>query len=252
MYQRIVPILPARSLPFCVPTSVEGKFMKSALLLGTLMTLGAVLLLVLRPAPAAAGTDAVSGDFKVLAPISHGSLTIFPVVAAKVHDTSGFLTLDEGIRSGDVTVTEVGKINSMIRRRHTMPVQSGAQVNRLVLVNNSRLPLILLAGEVVTGGQQDRVVGKDRIVPAETDPVDLSVFCVEHGRWTEKSANFNTNGSVMVQPSVRKQAMAAKDQQKVWDEVSRSQNSFAAAVGAAPATGQDANDCAVREFRGTN
>ena len=79
--------------------------MKSALLLGTLMTLGAVLLLVLRPAPAAAGTDAISGDFKVLAPISHGSLTIFPVVATKVHDTSGFLTLDEGIRSGDVTVT---------------------------------------------------------------------------------------------------------------------------------------------------
>ncbi|PYP82227.1 MAG: hypothetical protein DMG65_26770 [Candidatus Angelobacter sp. Gp1-AA117] len=231
--------------------------MKSALLLGTLMTLGAVLLLVLRPAPAAAGTDAISGDFKVLAPISHGSLTIFPVVATKVHDTSGFLTLDEGIRSGDVTVTEVGKINSMLRRGHTMPLQSGAQVNRLVLVNNSKLPLILLAGEVVTGGQQDRVVGKDRLVPPESDPVDLSVFCVEHGRWTESAPKFSTNGSVMVQPSVRKQAMVAKDQQKVWDEVSRSQGGLADMVAASPGVtagapaGQNANDITVRELHST-
>lgn len=231
--------------------------MKSALFLGTWMTLGAVLLLVLRPAPVAAGADTVSGDFKVLAPISHGSLTIFPVVAVKVHDTSGFLTLDEGIRSGDVTVTEVGKISSMLRRRHTMPLQSGAEVNRLVLVNNSKLPLILLAGEVVTGGQQDRVVGKDRLVPAESDPVDLSVFCVEHGRWTESAPKFSTNGSVMVQPSVRKQAMAAKDQQKVWDEVSRTQSGLADMVFASPGVaggavgGQNANDARVRELHST-
>jgi hypothetical protein len=30
----------------------------------------------------------------------------------------------------------------------------------------------------VTGGKQDRVIGKDRIVPPESDPVDLGVFCV--------------------------------------------------------------------------
>ena len=92
-------------------------------------------------------------------------------------------------------------------------------MNRLVLVNNSKHPLILLAGEVVTGGKQDRVVGKDRIVPAESDPVDLSVFCVEHGRWTETSTKFDTHASVMLQPSVRMKAMADQDQQKVWDEV---------------------------------
>ncbi len=73
----------------------------------------------------------------------------------------------------------------------------------------------------MTGGKQDRVVGKDRIVPAESDPVDLSVFCVEHGRWTETSTKFDTHASVMLQPSVRMKAMADQDQQKVWDEVGR-------------------------------
>src|SRR5437588_10365184 len=203
--------------------------MKTISGLGTLMILGAVLLLVMRPASIQAGTEAAVTDFKVLAPISHGNLTIFPVVAAKVHDTSGFITLDEGIHSGDVTGTEVGKVHSIRRRPPQAYVPSGgAEVNGLVLINNSKRPLILLAGEVVTGGKQDRVVGKDRIVPAESDPVDLSVFCVEHGRWVESSAKFDTHAYVMAQPSVRKQAMVANNQQKVWDEVANSKASMSA------------------------
>ena len=175
---------------------------------------------------------ATTNDYKILAPITHGDLTIFPVVSAKSHDTSDFITLDEGIRSGEVVVTEVGNLHSTMRRRppyQPRPYQ-GAEVNRLVLVNNSKHPLILLAGEVVTGGKQDRVVGKDRIVPAESDPVDLSVFCVEHGRWVETSTKFDTHASVMLQPSVRMKAMADQDQQKVWDEVGRSRTAMAAAL----------------------
>jgi ARG and Rhodanese-Phosphatase-superfamily-associated Protein domain len=199
-------------------------------------------------------TAAIAGDYKVLDPISHGDLTIFPVVSAKVHDTSEFLTLDEGIRSGEVVVTEVGTLHSTMRRRPYVPRGGGAEVNRLVLVNNSKRPLILLAGEVVTGGKQDRVVGKDRIIPAESDPVDLSVFCVEHGRWTETSAKFDTHASVMVQPSVRMKAMADKDQQKVWDEVGRSKTAMASAVGSSSPSatpGPDGTGYSVRELNST-
>jgi hypothetical protein len=176
----------------------------------------------------AGSLPATSNDYKILAPITHGDLTIFPVVSSKSHDTSDFITLDEGIRSGEVVVTEVGNLHSTMRRHppyQTRPYQ-GAEVNRLVLVNNSKHPLILLAGEVVTGGKQDRVVGKDRIVPAESDPVDLAVFCVEHGRWIESSTKFDTHASVMLQPSVRMKAMADQDQQKVWDEVANSKKNM--------------------------
>src|SRR5262249_11582180 len=168
-------------------------------------------------------------------PITHGDLTVFPVVSARTHDTNQFLTLDEGVRSGEVVVTEVGNLHTMMRRRPVPQTYRGsAQVNTLVLVNNSDHPLILLAGEIVTGGKQDRVVGKDRIVPAESDPVDLGVFCVEPHRWVEKSANFDTHASVMAQPSVRKKAMAEKDQQQVWDEVNSAKTNFGSAILAAP------------------
>jgi hypothetical protein len=206
---------------------------------------GLVLMAVAAPGDTA-GLPASINDYKVLAPITHGNLTIFPVVSAKVHDTSDFITLDEGIRSGEVVVTEVGNLHSVMRRRPPyVPVRpAGAEVNRLVLVNNSKHPLLLLAGEVVTGGKQDRVVGKDRIIPGESDPVDVSVFCVEHGRWTNTSAKFDTHASIMLQPSVRMKAMADQDQQKVWDEVGRSRTAMAQAVApppphatATPATG---------------
>jgi len=158
-------------------------------------------------------------NYKVLNPISHGNLTIFPVVTSTTHDTSGFITLDEGIRSGEVVVTEAGSTGGLIRGPHRRIPISGARVNSLVLVNNSKRPLILLAGEIVTGGKQDRVVAKDRVIPAESDPVDLGVFCVEPGRWTDTSAQFSTMKSQMAQPSVREKAMVAKDQQQVWNSV---------------------------------
>jgi sulfur carrier protein ThiS len=179
----------------------------------------------------------------VLAPIRHGNLTVFPVVAQKAHETGDFLTLDEGLRSGEVVVSEYGSIRPMIRRRplHLIPDPSGgAEVNRLVLVNNSKRPLLLLAGEIVTGGKQDRVIGKDRLVPAESDPIDLSVFCVEPGRWVGTSSRFAAgyrDGVVpMAAPAVRSKAMADKDQTKVWAEVRKEQNEFIASMPAAAAT----------------
>ena len=74
---------------------------------------------------------AVAGEtpsgYKVLQPISHGSLTIFPVVAVTTHDTSEFLTLDEGLRSGEVVVTEAGRVQPLIRRgRRSMPSGNGS------------------------------------------------------------------------------------------------------------------------------
>jgi len=206
--------------------------MKNLMVWGAFMTLATMLVLAAAKPSAPVGNSAPVSEYKTLAPITHGDLTIFPVVAEKVHDTSGFITLDEGMRSGEVVVTEVGKIAGMIRR-HPRPMYqqaNSAEVNRLVLVNNSKRPLILLAGEVVTGGKQDRVVGKDRIVPAESDPVDLSVFCVEHGRWIESSTKFDTHASVMAQPSVRKSVMADKQQQEVWNTVSESKAAMSAAA----------------------
>jgi hypothetical protein len=192
---------------------------------------------------AAGGPAETHGPYRVLAPIESGNLLLFPVVQGNGKSAPGtpFLTLDEGLKSGSVEVTEAGKVRGLVRNRDNGPVMPpdrfrGDQVNTLVLVNNSNKPLLLLAGEIVTGGKQDRVIAKDRIVPPGSDPIDLSVFCIEPGRWVESSTVFGTSAkapvaSFMVQPTVRQRAMVAKDQQEVWDSVHGS----IAAVAAAPA-----------------
>ena len=196
-----------------------------------------------------AGEITPASGYKVLEPIRHGNLTVFPVVAAKNYPTGEFLTLDEGLHSGEVLVTEAGSVQGLIRRHGAPAIRhDGAEVNRLVLVNNSKRPLLLLAGEVVSGGKQDRVIGKDRIVPPESDPVDLSVFCVEPGRWVASTEHFGAsealygNGAngfafkatpptaLMVQPSVRAKAMADKNQNEVWNEVNKQKAAMAERV----------------------
>jgi sulfur carrier protein ThiS len=204
------------------------------------LLVGGIALLILAsifvPCLLEAGEVSQPSGYSLLDPIRSGNLTVFPVVANKSYDTGQFLTLDEGIRSGEVVVTEAGQAQGLIRRRPTAHPVRDAEVNQLVLVNNSKRPLLLLAGEIVTGGKQDRVIGKDRIVPAESDPVDLSVFCVEPGRWTasEGKYNFGTargdTAALFAAPAVRSKAMVAKDQQQVWDEVRKSQHAMAETV----------------------
>ena len=211
-----------------------------------------------EPRSVRAGEETLASGYKVLEAIRNGSLTVFPVVTSKSYATSEFLTLDEGLRSGEVVVTEYGNVRGLVRNRVAPAAQrDSAEVNRLVLVNNSKRPLLLLAGEIVAGGKQDRVIGMDRIVPSESDPIDLSVFCVEPGRWVASSDRFGSSGAtygvaggrsagttasaksagtLMAQPSVRAKAMGDKDQSQVWAEVRKQQQSMTAEVAQASPT----------------
>ena len=158
-------------------------------------------------------------DWRLLEPITYENLSVFPVVSGHSNDTGAFLTLDEGLANGEVQVRERGS-DGMVRNRDGVvrpAFQNGASVNQLVLVNRSKRPLLLLAGELVSGGKQDRIIGKDRLVPAGAEPLPLDVFCVEHGRWSA-GADFD-KAKTIVHPSVREQAALERDQSKVWSAV---------------------------------
>jgi len=162
------------------------------------------------------------GNWRLLDPVVYENITIFPVISSSSQDTSPFLTLDQGLSSGEVMVSEQGAAG-LTRTRDGRPVavpqyNNGASVNQLVLINRSKRPLLLLAGELVSGGKQDRIIGKDRIVPVGSEPLPLDVFCVEHGRWTGVSAQFIASKTI-VHPSVREQAAVAQNQNEVWGAV---------------------------------
>ena len=179
------------------------------------------------------------------APVKHENLTVFPVLSDEASGTNEFITLDAGIRSGKVKVTEMTANHSQ-RQRITPPhnVQNnqavqqqatyqgdGAQVNKVLVTNNSGKTLVLIAGEFILGGKQDRIVGHDCIVSSTNAPMPIDVFCVEHGRWQSRAgANRGTSSGasggvshgyapsfapadeVMAAPNVRANAQAKKSQ----------------------------------------
>src|ERR1035438_3366246 len=89
---------------------------------------------VVVPCLLQAGEMAPASGYSLLSPIRSGNLTIFPVVAGKSFETAEFLTLDEGLRSGDVVVTEAGQARGLIRHRPGEPAMMhpirDAEVNR--------------------------------------------------------------------------------------------------------------------------
>jgi hypothetical protein len=168
----------------------------------------------------ASGPDSSSG-WRIGDPATYETLTVFPVLSSQEAYTADFETLDAALASGEAIVAEQGEY--MRRSRdgiaQSVPmISSGAQVNQLVLVNRGKRPLLLLAGEVVSGGKQDRIIGKDRIIPIGAQPLPLDVFCVEHSRWTG-SGNTFAAAKTMVHPTVREQAAVDQDQNKVWAAV---------------------------------
>src|SRR5881398_3348206 len=193
------------------------------------------------PASPPAPQPKAEGDWRILDPVTYENISVFPVVTSYGQDTSAFLTLEEGLATGEVVVRERGS-EEMVRGRDGrlvyIPQPTGASVNQLVLLNRSKRPLLLLAGELVSGGKQDRVIGKDRIVPVGAPPLPLDVFCVEHGRWTG-SSQFAA-AKTIVHPSVRERAAVDQKQTEVWDAV-RSGTTLKAAP-AAPAARMTTGD----------
>jgi ARG and Rhodanese-Phosphatase-superfamily-associated Protein domain len=195
-------------------------------LLATILILGGAAFAAARFNLCARAANAPGGDpqlaqtgWRLAHPVTYENLTIFPVLTAQDADTSQFATLDEALASGEALITEQGAEMRRMRDGAVVPnYQPGPQVNQLVLINRGKRPLILLAGEVVSGGKQDRIIGKDRIVPIGAAPLPLDVFCVEHGRWTPGAVQFSA-AETMVHPSVRDKAAVDQNQSEVWAAV---------------------------------
>ena len=192
----------------------------------------------IRRAAKALVTSPARPDWRLGAPVTHNNLTVFPVLADETRSTEEFITLDEGLRSRKIRITEIGADGRSHTIRPNQRSSDNAEVNRLLVTNNSGKTLVLTAGEIVIGGKQDRIVGHDCLVSASNKPVPIDVFCVEHGRWqtgaamgqsqrpggaTATDSGFAAAKSVMASPQLREKAQAMKDQSQVWSEVAKAE-----------------------------
>jgi len=92
----------------------------------------------------------------------------------------------------------------------------GGSVNELKIRNRSGRPLFLMAGEVIIGSKQDRIIGNNSFIDPTTTET-IPVFCVEHGRWNGRKAEFKS-AEALAHTELRKKANF-EGQGEVWGEV---------------------------------
>lgn len=146
-------------------------------------------------------------------PYSHLNLTVFLVHSEQQHPET-FITLDEGLDSGLVQVTEGRE----------------ARVNVLEIENRSDCPLFLHEGDRLQGGKQDRTIYASLVVPAHSGKIPLPTFCIEQSRWTAgiDGNKFKNVGNQALAPKpVRTAAKIHGSQPDVWAAVSSVKVRFA-------------------------
>ena len=135
----------------------------------------------------------------------HGGLTLVWLRGGEPGPLPPVVTLEEAQTSGALLITERGS----------------ATVPELVVDNRGKALVFLLAGEILVGGKQNRVLREDILLPPLSGPRSISVYCVEQGRWSGARKEFESK-SYLAQPSLRRKLLDKDDQGRVWSEVDRS------------------------------
>lgn len=155
-------------------------------------------------------TDKLAMAYQISKPYSAGNLTLYLVKGVDKSQYKQILTLPEGIAQKRVVVRETGDVNT------------------LKIDNLSKTALFIQSGEIVKGGQQDRALQSDMLIPPNSKNISLPCFCVEHGRWSgrvgESDSRFGSANNFVVGNAINGSIRKDGDQQKVWDQVQKKQD----------------------------
>src|SRR5262245_41826005 len=159
-------------------------------------------------------------DYTVSGPYTHKNLTIFLLHGAGAPQGRTPLTLQEAMKRKLVVVRETG------------------DVNRLTIQNRSNQDVFVQAGDIVKGGQQDRALALDLIVPPKSGRIPIDAFCVEQGRWSRRGNEavtaFSASDNGLASKDLKIAANARRSQSEVWANVSKAQKKLAANLRVAP------------------
>lgn len=178
----------------------------------------------LRPEARPATTPEAShdwrpGEYRLSGPYQHQNLTVFLIHGADSPSARPFLTLQEAMDRKVVVVHET------------------QEVNELTIENVSPTEEVFVqAGDIVKGGQQDRVLAVDLIVPARSGRIPVDAFCVEQGRWTGRGAEpaeaFSMSSEMVATKELKMAAKQSRSQAEVWGGVAEAQRKLSASTDA--------------------
>ncbi|MHC4841399.1 MAG: ARPP-1 family domain-containing protein [Planctomycetota bacterium] len=182
--------------------------------------------------PTGPNVEALPDDLTLGEYVDVDGARIYALIDKKAPHETIYLTLDEAMAAKVCTVREVGAASQTMGEESQGQEQAvEGDVNKLLITNTGSKPIFLMAGDLVLGGKQDRILGESVVIDANTKDQPIPVFCVEHGRWTtqDKDGDTGKTGYFMndaetgqVDVSVKKAALGSAQQGEVWESVAKS------------------------------
>ena len=161
----------------------------------------------------------------------HGNLAIY-FVHGESRGGPVPLTLAEALAKKTIEVREIG------------------QVNEVQVENTGSEEIFIQAGDIVKGGQQDRVLSVSLLLKARSGPLAIASFCVEQGRWSargsedvrkfssanaslpSRAAKVEMAGTALPQIDGADAQTVGARQREIWKRVSEIQGKLASNLGA--------------------
>ena len=108
---------------------------------------------------------AVIDSYELLKEQVHKNVAVIPIKTPVTHKID-LLTLKKGFQLGLVNVKECEQ----------------PTVNTIIVENKSVVPLLLVDGEEIVGGDQNRIMDATILIEPQSE-MKIPVNCTEHGRW---------------------------------------------------------------------
>ncbi len=165
------------------------------------------------PEAPVASVKAALSNLALDAPTHFAGLTVFPLTS-DLRSSARYLLLEEGLRSGLVSIREVHERGS---------------VPHLAVENRSDANVLIVDGEEMVGAKQNRIANLTLLVAAKRTTT-IPVSCVEAGRWGYTRPDFTVTERVQdsrgraarlysVQRSMRATGGRRSDQGAVWNDL---------------------------------
>src|SRR5271165_4664484 len=144
-----------------------------------------------------------AAHYRISGPNTYENLAIF-LIHGPGHAGRKLITLQEALAEHKVVVYET------------------QSVNELAIANvSSDDDVFISSGDIVKGGQQDRTMKDDFILPSKSGKVLVSAFCVEHGRWTRRGDEpinvFNGSNDMVATKALKMAVREQANQSEVWN-----------------------------------
>ena len=148
----------------------------------------------------------------ITGPITHDNLAIFLLHGPDQIALKKYMMLAEAIEKKLFVIHETQSVNELSMENLSADTE-----------------VILLSGDILKGGQQDRIAQFDLVVPPKSGKIPLPAYCVERtaARWMSpidaSNGTFKASPGQVVSSSCRLAGRYFKDQGGVWRSVVESQ-----------------------------